>query len=141
MRGIRNECRTFMTRNTDRISIFEQLRWWYSKRDPSTTYLLLFFCTDGKETSAEGYGIVTREGWLTGALRARSRGRGLGRRLFEYMTELVLARGGIPQLEVRRSNQKAMKLYESLGYQWTETIGVIDKMIYTSSRTRLRTPL
>lgn len=111
LRLIRNEVRSFMTGSNAFISASEQLEWW--ERAPRTAFL---YFVDGV---AAGYGNLRREGektWLTGALLPDYRGKGYGRELF---THLLAARpdGTVPALEAWRWNEKALGLYESLGFR------------------------
>jgi ribosomal protein S18 acetylase RimI-like enzyme len=116
MRGIRNECRGYMTNNTSHITVRQQSEWWGKvKHDPSWLLYLLYH-----HDVAVGYGIVRiRDGqhWVTGGLIASARGHGLGRFLFARLTEIASA-DHCAYLEVRRDNHRAINLYSTLGYRY-----------------------
>lgn len=115
MRSIRNECRDYMTNDTSHISFFRQARWWRKVKDDPNWWLYLLWYNG----SPIGYGIVRVKAgvhWLSGGIIEQSRGHGFGRKLFGDMTDIV-TRGSTAYLEVLRSNTRARRLYESLGYR------------------------
>jgi ribosomal protein S18 acetylase RimI-like enzyme len=115
LRRIRNQCAEFMTRDPRLISAEEQRRWWADPRRPYECFL--FYAAEEPAGAPVGYGLVnTTDGksWLSGGLRPERRGQGLGRFLFG---ELVRRSSGVPHLEVRRDNPRALRLYSRLGFQ------------------------
>jgi hypothetical protein len=114
MRGIRNECRDYMTNDTSYISFLRQSRWWMQVRnDPDWSLYLLWY-----NGSPIGYGIIRTKNhmrWVTGGIIRQSRGYGFGRDLFSFLT-LRATEGKPAFLEVLRTNVRAFSLYKSLGY-------------------------
>ncbi|HEU4669396.1 MAG TPA: GNAT family N-acetyltransferase, partial [Dyella sp.] len=52
------------------------------------------------------------------------RGRGLARRLSQYVASLIAARGDTAFLHAWRDNAPAIRLYESLGFAWRSDVHV-----------------
>ena len=125
MRGIRNQCRDYMTNDTSYIGFFRQARWWYKvKSDPDWWLYLLWY-----NGSPIGYGIIRKKGllyWVTGGIIEQSRGHGFGRKLFEFLSQ-VASNGHSAYLEVLKTNERAYALYKSLGYR---VITVKDDVIF-----------
>lgn len=73
---------------------------------------------DGVVAGYIGMWLIAGEGHITNvAVHPDYRGRGIGRRLMEAMTDVCRREGGRRMtLEVRRSNRIAQSLYESLGF-------------------------
>lgn len=106
-----------MTRDRRRIGLLAQWRWWRRCAPDYRVYLLR------QKRRVIGYGLITREGWLTGAVLPAWRGKGYGRYLFE---ELIVRCPVSPRLEVLATNERAQRLYLSLGFQKTaEEKGVL----------------
>jgi len=118
MARIRNTCREYMTNDTSYIGPLRQLRWWWSIRhDPSIQPFL--FRIGGR---AIGFGLIRKvdsRHFVTGGIRPESRGHGLGRYLFGALCDLVAQ----PVfLEVLEANQRAQRLYHSLGFKNVATV-------------------
>jgi GNAT superfamily N-acetyltransferase len=119
MRQIRNLCREFMTGNTKVIEPGEQQIWSRSVGPHLQPYLYLY-----PPAVYVGYGLrrwdaEQRWWWLTGALVAEYRGRGLGQTLFEHL--LATSAPEPTALEVRITNLPARRLYEKLGFTLRQT--------------------
>jgi len=116
MAMIRNECREWMTRNTERIGPLSQLRWWRKVRsDPH--WMLYLMWINGTPI---GYGIIRyadHKHWVTGGIVTSARGHGHGRKLFARLTEIATD-GSYAYLEVKKDNRRAVELYRSLGYRY-----------------------
>ena len=114
MRGIRNECRSYMTNDTSYISFFRQARWWRKVKNDPNWWLYLFWYNG----SPIGYGIIRKKDmyWVSGGIIAQSRGHGFGRHLFSFLTQ-VATNGHSAYLEVLKTNERAFNLYQSLGYR------------------------
>lgn len=74
---------------------------------------------DGRAVGYVGIWLVADEGHITNvAVHPDYRSRGVGRRLMEAITDLARRRGARRlTLEVRKSNLRAQRLYESLGFR------------------------
>lgn len=119
LREIRNDCREFMTNDKSKISLFSQIRWYFSfyqiKLDKNKVIAFLFYDEDDVVI---GYGLARWEGqkvWLSGGLKKGQRGRGYGTRLFKTLVELYKDRE--IWLEVLDYNTYARKIYKKLGFR------------------------
>lgn len=113
MRRVRNSCRTYLTRDTSKISLLRQLRWWISRPGDLHPYVVE---ADGRVV---GYAVITvraDRGWLTAGLLPDVRGHGVGEVVFRRLVADVLDMGLVPWLEVRHDNFKARRLYDKLGF-------------------------
>lgn len=133
-RTIRNAVREFMTNNTDIITPRDQVNW-YNSLDHEKVRLFLYYADTNITTVpiAVGYGIINQSyspfPLLTGAISPEHQGKGYGRKLFKSLLDSCdgwLA----PELDVRADNEKAIKLYESLGFERYHNTGGIISMIY-----------
>ncbi len=120
LRRIRNECRKYMTRNTQEISQKEQTNWYNSLEKTQLTPYLFVESHLGVSFTVIGYGVIRVEDGevlLTGGLTAKSRGRGLGTLLFTQLIQISKATYNLPiSLEVQRLNIIARNLYKKLGF-------------------------
>lgn len=118
VRSIRNECKSFMTNNNNDIGIIKQFVWYFwtyliNERKHGTICYL--FRTDKISC---GYGLIRKSSgkyWITGGLKESFRGRGLGKILFENLIKSTPSSS--VWLEVKNSNDKAISLYKSFGFQ------------------------
>lgn len=116
---VRNSGRDFMTKDQAEISPERQAQWFahtYVQANHEGR-LFAFVGYDGAEAVA--YGLVKRDGddfWLTGVVAPEAQGNGYGRELFKFLTEFALHRAPAAMLDVLKTNTKAQKLYQSLGY-------------------------
>jgi ribosomal protein S18 acetylase RimI-like enzyme len=112
---VRNSCREFMTHDQREIDPQSQTKWWGSV--DHERYRLFLLLADG---SLAGFGVVRSDerAWLTGGLVPGARGRGLGTRLFELLCDET-ARLSYSEawLDVFESNERAVRLYEKLGFE------------------------
>jgi GNAT superfamily N-acetyltransferase len=114
LRLIRNQCRDFMTRNNNVITAEEQKKW-YNSIDKNKLIPYLFL----QDTDKIGYGIIRIESdycLLTGGLIENFRNKGLGYNLFN---SLCLESNKLKKdikLEVLKTNTRAFKLYEKMGF-------------------------
>ena len=126
MRVVRNSCREFMTNSTAEISKDEQERWFVSlDRSVVRPYI---FKIDFEDKSLPrpycvvgGYGLirlVDGRWWLSGGLLPELRGNGFGRILFSALADVVkFTEHKMAWLTVRQDNTKAIRCYESIGFQ------------------------
>lgn len=148
MRRIRNECRLYMTRDQDEISV-EQQTTWFSKLDTNTTKPFLYWIDSGlhftvemiatgrlvQKYTAVGYGIIRQDPrlndrWVvSGGLLTQQRGHGHGHDLFKQLTARIHLEEADAWLEVLATNREAIKLYEKLGYRWCATDAGIITMV------------
>jgi ribosomal protein S18 acetylase RimI-like enzyme len=121
LRLIRNECRAFMTNNTEEISP-EQQQEWYESLDRSQMIPYLFVeGVAGVCFLPIGYGLIrSKDGvtLLTGGLKENQRDKGLGVELFLCLIDKAKEVWDQPiHLEVRLDNPRAQKLYQNLGFE------------------------
>ena len=115
-REIRNSVREFMTNNRDSITKSEQIAW-YNTLDHSRFRLFLFEA--GRVPI--GYGIIntayTPYPMLTGAILKSYQGLGFGRELFSGLLNITNQQyEQRAALDVLRTNERAIKFYQSLGF-------------------------
>ena len=126
MRKIRNECKRYMTRNTDFITKEQQVEWFSQiNHDDIKMYLMKY------QDEIIGYGYCRREGnevMLTGGLKGCHRNRGHGKILFNHLIAAAEDFGLRITLEVLNTNERARYLYDSLGFDPISTDGRITKM-------------
>lgn len=69
--------------------------------------------------NAVAYGLIrwddNKYPWISGGIKEEARGLGLGREVFQLLTENAQPRPA--RLDVLASNKKAIRLYESLGWR------------------------
>lgn len=114
MRLVRNECRSFMTRDRRKISLWRQIMWW--RKLP---FEVKPFVMEDNVIGIVGYGLVIVEpplGLLSGGLLPSHRGRDFGTQLFRHLALKAEECGVIPWLEVRGDNQVAQRLYQKLDF-------------------------
>ena len=124
LRQIRNECRHFMTRNTNEISQTEQLDW-YNLLDKEKNKLYLFYENYHGVSSPGpiGYGVIKKEDdciLLTGGLLSKERNKGFGTVLFDMLVKEAKKQNLPIKLEVLKSNERAKHIYSKLGFRSEE---------------------
>jgi dTDP-4-dehydrorhamnose reductase/RimJ/RimL family protein N-acetyltransferase len=111
LRDIRNNCREFMTNNTDTISKDAQIEW-FSNLTPTKKPFLF-----SEDEFIIGYGfinIVDGVSILSGGLIEKYRNKGLGKILFKTLIDMCDT--DKVDLEVLKSNHRAYKTYNKLGF-------------------------
>ncbi len=101
-----------MTRNQDEITEADQQRWW-DNLNHKYTKVFLFTESD----TPVGYGLIKTEkgvDWISGGLYGEWRHMGGGRQIFEYLIDNCK---NLIKLEVFSWNNKALRLYTSLGFK------------------------
>lgn len=116
---IRNQCREYMTRDGSKISLWRQIRWYFSYifGNDKTTVTLMFY-----KGWPVGYGLIAEYAgrvYISGGLGPKYRGIGLGRALFSHLVNRCGDQ--IIYLEVLKSNLAAYQLYRSLGFVETDS--------------------
>jgi len=114
IRLIRNECRLFMTNNQEEITKSQQVKWFSSLPSNIKPFIAI------SSNIAIGYAILKIEDsscLLTGGLVESVRGKGYGRMLFQKLIDLSIEMGKEPRLDVLQTNEKAIRLYSSLGFK------------------------
>lgn len=133
LRNIRNECKNFMTRSTEYITI-EQQDLWYSNLDRTKNLPYLLYSIDmGVIFSPIGYGFIREENGsilLSGGLIESERGKGYGSCLFNILLKQALKKKLPIKLEVLKTNNKAFSIYNGLGFRVVEDDGKVIKMEY-----------
>lgn len=142
VRLLRNEVRENLTRTSEEITNFAQWQWWNSV-DALKRYIVIvdIATVDEPDPTFAGFGMIhpiDGHGWLTGALRSQYRGKGHGRALFDHLIRQCQALGIEPWLEVFRDNLPALRLYETLGFQWERELDVRGRRIMVGRHTRAR---
>lgn len=120
MRLVRNEVAHFMTHNTGRISRQDQIAWFNNVYLPARARGEMIGYTMQEDAAPVGYGLITKRNgnyWVAGGLVESVRGRGLGKDLFNTLTERILdGMDDVAYLDVRVNNHPARGLYNGLGY-------------------------
>lgn len=132
LRLIRNQCREYMTRNTEIITQEQQKAWFKTAHDRYDLFLV-YAIEYGASVTFAGYGVIHKnlsESLVTGGLLPEYRNRGLGHDLFKFLTDTSVKRKLPVKLEVLKSNQRAFKVYEKLGYTVYDESDKIFKMEY-----------
>lgn len=117
LRGIRNECKDFMTRSTAFITKDQQTEWFKTAAEKYD----LFICYEvaaGAVIVDAGYGVIHKnadESLLTGGLLPQYRNKGLGQNVFQYLIDQC-DRSKPIRLEVLKTNKRAFSVYDRLGF-------------------------
>lgn len=127
MRWVRNHVSHWMTHDTSKKSISDQVRWYYGVylpgRRAGTMYGFLVECGD----EVIGYGLITQRNalwWVSGGLIGTARGHGHGEFLFQTLTHFAYYTLDQPYVYLDvLANNPARKLYEKLGYREIGTEG------------------
>jgi ribosomal protein S18 acetylase RimI-like enzyme len=128
LRVIRNKCKDYMTRSTDYITPEQQQEWFktaYKKYELYIAYVI----EHGAVVVDAGFGVIhleDEEYLLTGGLVPEYRDKGLGTPLFKFLVDNCNKQQPI-RLEVLKTNTRAFKTYEKLGFVITSE----DERIYT----------
>jgi ribosomal protein S18 acetylase RimI-like enzyme len=104
-----------MTRNQNIITEEEQ-KIWYLGIDKNKLIPYLFYQND----EVIGYGIVTVEEdhcLITGGIVEKKRNLGIGKYLFEELEKESAIRRAKIKLEVLKTNSRAFKLYQNIGFE------------------------
>lgn len=120
LRVIRNQCRTFMTRNTEEISAEQQQEWFKTAYKKYELYIA-YAIEHGSIVVDAGYGLIhLNEGeyLLSGGLVPDYRDKGLGSTLFKFLVDNCNKQVPI-RLEVLKTNTRAFKTYEKLNFKVT----------------------
>jgi ribosomal protein S18 acetylase RimI-like enzyme len=115
MRQIRNSCKEYMTRNSNEIST-EQQKKWFDSLDPSQYKPFIF----KRDENNVGYGLLYFDSddiFLTGGLLPDYRNFGYGKILFSCLIDKSNDYNRPIKLEVLKTNIRAVKTYESLGFK------------------------
>ncbi len=123
---VRNSGREFMTHDQHELTYAEQMDWYHNTYLPENKQGNLYGYAGYLALKPAAYGLISRrEGsmWLTGAIAPAYQGQGYGRQLFEFMTAYTVGLLNERQvmLDVLETNERAIKLYESIGYVATST--------------------
>jgi ribosomal protein S18 acetylase RimI-like enzyme len=131
LRGIRNSCKDFMTRDCSYISEEQQKRW-FKNLAQTIDIFLLYKIEHGVIVDPIGYGLIKQEQTeylISGGLLPDARGKGYGGILFELLLQNI--KPDLPiKLEVLKSNNRAFVIYNKLGFVVTSDDGYIITMEY-----------
>jgi len=117
LRVIRNECRTFMTRNNSYITESEQQNW-FKNKSLDITVFLLYNILDGVVSFPIGYALIKKEETcysISGGITENYRDKGIGERLFNCILEKI-PKNSVVELEVLKSNIRARMVYTKIGF-------------------------
>lgn len=133
LRRIRNECKDFMTRSTEYITEEKQAEW-FNKLDRNNIKLyLMWIAHHGVAFEVIGFGYCKKdenETYLTGGLKEELRGKGYGKLLFSHLLTQAKSFNAPITLEVLKTNERAKRLYESLGFSELSSDDRVIKMEY-----------
>lgn len=132
LRVIRNQCRTFMTRNTDEITADQQQAWFKTAYKKYELYIA-YAVEHGACIVDAGYGLIhlnDGEYLLSGGLVPSYRDKGIGSTLFKFLVDNCNKQLPI-RLEVLKTNIRALKTYEKLSFIVT---GENDKVFFMEYR-------
>jgi ribosomal protein S18 acetylase RimI-like enzyme len=120
LRTIRNDCKDFMTRSTDYITPEQQAEWFKTAYKKYELYIA-YAIEHGVVAVNAGFGVIHLENdqyLLTGGLTPDYRDKGLGTQLFKFLIDNCNKQLPI-RLEVLKTNTRAFKTYERLGFVTT----------------------
>jgi len=120
LRTIRNDCKDFMTRSTDYITPEQQAEWFKTAFKKYELYIA-YAVEYGAIVVNAGFGVIHLEDeqyLLTGGLTPDYRDKGLGTPLFKFLIDNCNKQLPI-RLEVLKTNTRAFKTYEKLGFSIT----------------------
>lgn len=123
LRRLRNECRSFMTHDQRKISVWGELRWFYDtyKHWEETGYAKAYLVC--WQSTPVAYGFIRNlkiEPILSGGVSKQFRGWGFGEKTFRFL--LKQARGKDKKkvvLDVLETNKPAVSLYKKLKFKET----------------------
>lgn len=132
LRKVRNECREFMTQNTNFITENQQKEWFKTSKDKYDLYIV-YAVEHGAIVTEIGYGVIhknNKESLITGGLVNNYRNHGLGRDLFNFLIQESKKRSLPIKLEVLKTNIRAINLYQKLGFHVEFETDKLYKMEY-----------
>lgn len=135
MMKARNSVRQYMTHNQNEITESEQREWFAEYYIPARWRRQAIGFLAVKDEATIGYGLITQRNdryWVSGGLVPEARGQGNGRELFGHLTTTV--HGYLESdecwLDVLNTNDRAINLYKSLGYQAVESDQRLTLMVH-----------
>lgn len=133
LRRIRNECKDFMTRSTEYITEEKQTEWFNALDKDNIKLYLMWIAHHGVAFEVVGFGYCKKdesETYLTGGLKESFRGKGYGKNLFSHLLTEAKSFNTPITLEVLKTNERAKRLYESLGFSELSSDDRVIKMEY-----------
>lgn len=133
LRRIRNECKDFMTRSTEYITEEKQTEWFNGLDKDNIKLYLMWIAHHGVAFEVIGFGYCKKDGnetYLTGGLKEELRGKGYGKVLFSHLLTQAKSFNTPITLEVLKTNERAKRLYESLGFSELSSDDRVIKMEY-----------
>lgn len=118
LRVIRNDCREYMTRNSEYITEEMQQKWFKTAHKKYELYIA-YGVEYGSIVVNAGFGVIHKnenDFMLTGGLLQGFRDKGLGKVLFKFLIDQCHKQTPI-RLEVLKSNMRAFKTYEALNFK------------------------
>ncbi|OGM26423.1 hypothetical protein A3D01_05650 [Candidatus Woesebacteria bacterium RIFCSPHIGHO2_02_FULL_39_13] len=136
IRRIRNECRTFLTNNTNYISLLQQV-WWFLTyyRSASKNGIYRMFIARNNENRPVGYGAFHRVGkelLVTECVSKRYRHQSYGQAILEELIKIAKREGCRLKAEIRDSNKISIALHEKFKFKLyrTKTKSGVNLLIY-----------
>jgi RimJ/RimL family protein N-acetyltransferase len=124
VRKLRNQCCAFMTNDQQTLSVWRQIRWYFTNYRRSLaagSYRIYLFLDSGKPV---GYGALQlREGQLlvTECVAADRRGQGLGKNILDALIQIARREKRPLVAEIWASNQASIALHERAGFRRVES--------------------
>lgn len=120
-RRIRNECRTYLTNNTNYIGIPQQI-WWYLTyyRRAAKKSIYRMFIARNKRNIPVGYGALYRHGkelLVTECVAEDFRHRGYGQAILGQLIKIAENEKRVLVAEIRDTNKNSIALHEKYGFK------------------------
>lgn len=124
-RRIRNECRTFLTNNTNFINIPQQI-WWYftNYRESAKHKIYRIFIARNSEKQPVGYGALRRSGdelLITECVLKKYRGQGYGQAILEKLIDIGKREKLTLGADIRETNKASIGLHEKYKFKLVGT--------------------
>lgn len=121
IRRIRNGFATYMTHQKQLINEWAQANWFNNVYLPANERGEMFAFHGVVGDRPMAYGLVNKKDdryWLTGGITESHRGVGYGRELFQHLIDFTIEHCAPDVwLDVLETNEPALELYKSLGFQ------------------------
>jgi RimJ/RimL family protein N-acetyltransferase len=125
VRRIRNECRTFLTNNTDYIGIPRQIYWYFTYyQHASYERVYRIYITRDSKNKPVGYGalhLTSGKLFVTECVAKKYRGQGWGHTILKKLINIG-EREKLPLIaEIRQTNKISISLHKKSGFTLEST--------------------